>query len=167
MNGSSNNKIQNAVATGLGHPLLVQFLSFLVCAASLLLMLASSFMILTSDNNGLAGIIHLAIHIYAIVFSIVVLATEFSLQINSSQFGPRIVHMLPFLRARYGRALYYMTSGLIVFVVCMDDSFMVNFASQLIGFCGLLFGVMASMPSNPVDYRGFRRPNENDFISRM
>ena len=30
-----------------------------------------------------------------------------------------------------------------------------------------MLGLIAMMPGNPLDYRGFQRPGENDFISRI
>ena len=33
-------------------------------------------------------------------------------------------------------------------------------------FCGVMYGMIAMQPDNPLDYRGFQRPQDN-FLSRI
>jgi hypothetical protein len=49
-----------------------------------------------------------------------------------------------------------------------NDLGLQTFASFAMLFGGLMLGLIAMMPGNPLDYRGFQRPSgQNDFISRM
>ena len=73
---------------------------------------------------------------------------------------------LPFLRARYGRAIFYMVSGLVIYIMS-GGSMMENLCASLMSFAGMLIGLIAMQPNNPYDYRGFQRPEGNDFLSRM
>lgn len=97
----------------------------------------------------------MAAHVFAIVFGATAIATEVSLSSAQSRFGPRLVQLLPFLRTRYGRSLFYMTSGLIIYLICFEESIAMKLTAQLILICGLLYGIIAMQPGNPVDYRGF------------
>jgi len=112
----------------------------------------------------LEGIFSLCIHILAILFGFIALAAELSL---STVYSPRVVRWVPFLKKRYGRAFFFMTGSLILFFLCHRDNIFLNIAVYALSFCGLMYGLMSMQPDNPVDYRGFQRPNSNDFLSRM
>ena len=44
---------------------------------------------------------------------------------------------------------------------------MENLFASLMSLAGILIGLIAMQPNNPYDYRGFQRPEGNDFLSRM
>ena len=73
---------------------------------------------------------------------------------NQSLHGSRIVSALPFLRTRYGRALFYIISsvGLMFF---NDPPLIQHICLIITSFCGLMLGAIAMQPGNPLDYRGF------------
>ena len=71
------------------------------------------------------------------------------------------------MRSRYGRTIVYAASGLALYIFNTGDIIQhVCFLTLLIN--GLLYGLIAMQPGNPLDYRGFQRPEgENNFLDRI
>ena len=92
-----------------------------------------------------------------------IISTELSWR---SVHSVRIFEQFPFLRSRYGRSSVYMFSGLALGLLNSDTTFSL-LLTNTIAFAGMLFGLIAMQPENPLDYRGFQRPNSNDFLSRI
>ena len=100
------------------------------------------------------------------ILSIFMLSCEFSLsQQNSSAYGQQIVEYLPFLRTRYGRAIIYAASGLVLLLTNTTEAVQ-EVANSILMFCGVAYGLIAMQPDNPLDYRGFQRPQDN-FLTRI
>ena len=92
-------------------------------------------------------------------------ATEMSMA--SSMHGARIVEFLPFLRTRYGRSSVYIVSGMLL-MIFNSDTTISSYADLMVTFGGMILGLIAMQPGNPLDYRGFQRPSgQNDLLSRM
>ena len=84
-------------------------------------------------------------------FSFIIISTELSMV--ASQYSSRIVQYLPFLRTRYGRAIAYVGSGAVLSV--LNNQGMSYIATSMITFGGMVYGLIAMQPGNPLDYRGF------------
>lgn len=94
------------------------------------------------------------------------LSCEFSFsRTYNSRYGQRIVEYLPFLRTRYGRAIIYMASGILL-MMFNSTEMVQQVADAVLLFCGVMYGLIATQPDNPLDYRGFQRPQDN-FLSRI
>jgi len=65
--------------------------------------------------------------------------------------------------------MLYTSSGLILSIFNATDVYSLYFlTTSLITLGGMMLGVIAMQPGEPLDYRGFQRPNEqNDFLSRI
>jgi hypothetical protein len=155
------------ISSGLANRSFMQFLSVIVSSASILLIIACVLNILIGDSDSLGGIVHLVIHVYGIIFAFLAFATELSLSVGQSQYAQRVLQNLPFIRAKFGRPLFYMTSSLILFVFCSENNQLAYFSSVAIFLCGLIYGLISMQPGNELDTRGFQRPNQNDFLSRI
>ena len=87
--------------------------------------------------------------------SFVIISTELS---SRSVQSSRVFEMIPFLRSRYGRASVYMFSGLMLTILNSESTFG-YITTNTIAFGGMLFAAIAMQPGNPLDYRGFQRPD--------
>ena len=65
--------------------------------------------------------------------------------------------------------MLYTSSGLALSIFNTTEAYSIYFlTTALITLGGILVGVIAMQPDEPLDYRGFQRPNEqNDFLSRI
>ena len=88
----------------------------------MLLIVSGTILLALEETDNFDGIFRIAAHLYALVFGFAAITTELSLTATQSRFGPRLVEMFPFLRQRYGRSLFYMVSGLIIFISCFNES---------------------------------------------
>ena len=116
--------------------------SALAVVAGLLMVMASGYLLGHHIQD--ESILVIIVHIYAILFGIMAVFTEVSLFSAQSRFGPRLLESIPFLRTRYGRALFYMTSGLIIFFICINESNAIKLAALLVGLSGLLYGAIGN-----------------------
>mmetsp|Transcript_9643 Transcript_9643/g.16196 ORF Transcript_9643/g.16196 Transcript_9643/m.16196 type:complete len:83 (+) Transcript_9643:246-494(+) len=78
---------------------------------------------------------------------------------NNSIYGSRLITLLPFLRQRYGRPLFYLIFATL-FLVFFEQQSLSQIALMSLIFCGTGFGVIAMQPNNPLDYRGFTRSTD-------
>jgi len=92
----------------------------------------------------------------------VVIATEIAMTNRSSSLqSTGLAGVLPFLRQRYGRAMLYTSSGLVLSIFNSTEVYSLYFlTTSLITLGGILTGIIAMQPGEPGDYRGFQRPNE-------
>lgn len=105
----------------------------------------------------IGGLMGLALDIYSIAFSIVVVATEVAMsQRSSSLQSVGLARMFPFLRQRYGRSMLYTSTGLMLSIFNATEVYSLYFlTTSLVTLGGMMLGVIAMQPNEPLDYRGF------------
>ena len=117
----------------------------LLRVVSALIVLASSFMLVTSfltilmpgeDETPILAIL------VNIGYSLMVTTLELSMASNS-RFATQIAALIPFFKSRYGRSLFYIVPSLVIFFFLSWNQFTL-YSSFGIGFCGLLLAVIAS-----------------------
>ena len=91
------------------------------------------------------------------MFAFVVMATEVAMSQRSSLVqSSGLVSLIPFLRQRYGRAVLYTGSGLILSIFNATEIYTPYFlTTSLITLSGMMLGVIAMQRGEPLDYRGF------------
>ena len=78
---------------------------------------------------------------------------SYELTMAASVHSGRIIQYLPFLRTRYGRAIAYAGSGAALGI--LNSEGLSYIAIAMITFGGIMYGLIAQQPGNPLDYRGF------------
>ena len=140
--------MKQRMSRGIAHPRFIQFISIALILASTLLFVSSAIMIWLPHDDS-----NVFIHGFGVIFSFLTIAIELSLSGNQ-QYGPNVANFLPFIKTRYGRAIFYVFSGLLIYFLC-HGSMAEQMSSQFISFCGILLGLIAMQSGNTLDYRGF------------